>query len=133
MTETEKIVEKFIRAPGGSRYREIFQTLESNHLRPLGKSNTKTLLFQFRGADGTDHDVLAFRLGPPSVMSFPKSHWLSRTEELNQHLGNFSYSERPATTGPVSDSQFSAGQIELNRSTHERVIEVCTRICDGLA
>lgn len=132
MTETEKMVANFLNGLGGSRYREFFNILEANDLRPLGKSNTATLLFQRRENANEVHDVLAFRIGPPPVVSFPKSYWLCRTEELNGHLSNFSYSEKPAIYGPVSDSQYSAGQIEINRATHDRVINVCNSVCDGL-
>ena len=132
MTETEKMVEKFVRGLGGQRYRAIFEILKSNNLHPLGKSNTETLLFQFRGPDSETLDIFAFRLGPPPVISFPKSYWLRRSSELSQHLSNFSYSEKPATTGPVSDSQYSADQVEINRTTHERIIEVCGQICASL-
>jgi hypothetical protein len=132
MTETEKMVEKFVSGLGGQRYREIFEILESNNLRPLSKSNTETLLFQFRGPDSETLDIFAFRLGPPPVISFPKSYWLGHSNELSQHLSNFSFSEKPATTGPVSDSQYSAGQVQITRSTHERIIEICNRICASL-
>ena len=133
MTETQKIVEKFTRGIGGARFEEIFDLLEANQLHPLGKSNTGTLLFQFRCGDGVTHDVLAFRIGPPPVMSFPKSYWLSRASKLNQHLDGFSFSERPATTGPISDSQYSAGQITISKATKERLIKVCKQICEGLS
>ncbi|WP_338590383.1 hypothetical protein VXM60_19370 [Shewanella khirikhana] len=132
MTETEKIVAKFVNGFGGQRYQAIFDILQANNLRPLGKSNTETLLFQFRGSDSMMHDIFAFRLGPPSVISFPKSYWLGRATELNEYLSNFSYSERPATTGPVSSSQNSAGQVEITRSTHERIVEVCSCVCASL-
>ena len=132
VTETEKMLEKFIGGLGGRRFREIFAVLESNGLRPLGKSNTATLLYQLQRGGGDTSDILAFRLGPPPVISFPKSFWLSRSGELGDYLANFSYSEKPPITGPVSDSQYSAGQIELNRQTHERVLDVCARVCSSL-
>ncbi|WP_445946072.1 hypothetical protein [Shewanella sp.] len=132
MTETEKMMNKFVCGFGGQRYREVFEVLESSNLRPLGKSNTETLLFQLRGAHSEMLDIFAFRLGPPPVISFPKSYWLSRVSELSEHLSSFSFSEKPAITGPVSNSQYSAGQVEITRSTHERIIEVCNRVCDSL-
>jgi hypothetical protein len=132
VTETEKMVDKFVGGLGGSRYREIFGLLESNGLRPLGKSNTETLLYQYRSADGVVHDVLAFRRGPPPVISFPSSYWLGRSNELHEHKENFTLAEQPPITGPVSDSQYSAGQIEMNRSTQERIVEVCARVCASL-
>tara|TARA_Y100000782_G_C10125981_1_gene240770 strand:+ start:380 stop:781 length:402 start_codon:yes stop_codon:yes gene_type:complete len=132
MTESEKMFDKFVLGLGGRRYREVFDLLESNGLRALGKSNTETLLYQFRNAEGKVFDVFAFRMGPPPVISFPKSYWLSRRNELGEYLENFSFSEKPAITGVVSDSQYSAGQIEMNRNTQERVVEVCTRVCVSL-
>ena len=132
MTETEKIVAKFVNGLGGGRYREIFDLLQANNRHPLEKSNTATLLFQQRVHAHEVNDVLAFRLGPPAVMSFPKSYWLQRKQGLSSHLSHFSFSEKPAICGPVSDSQYSAGQIELGKSTHERVIDVCNRICESL-
>jgi hypothetical protein len=129
MTATSDMVSKFTSGLGSARYREIFETLESSGLCPLGKSNTETLLFQYRDGTGETLDVFAFRLGPPPVISFPRSYWLSRSSALNENLDNFSYAERPAITGPVSDSQYSAGQIELSRGTQERVVAVCNRVC----
>jgi hypothetical protein len=98
MTETEKMMYKFVSGFGGQRYREIFEVLESSNLRPLGKSNSETLLFQLRGAHSEMQDIFAFRLGPPPVISFPKSYWLSRASELSEHLSYFSFSEKPAIT-----------------------------------
>jgi len=132
MTATETTIRKFTNGLGGSRYRELFEILEASNLRPLGKSNTETLLFQYRNAEGVTYDILAFRLGPPPVISFPKSYWLQHSSALSNYLADFTYSERPATSGPVSDSQYSAGQIELNRSTHDRVVAVCHHICSEL-
>ncbi|WP_146174279.1 hypothetical protein [Pseudomonas sp. GV071] len=132
MTNTEKMLEKFIRGLGGHRYREMFEVLESSDLRPLGKSNTETLLFQLRATNSETLDIFAFRLGPPPVISFPKSYWLDRPSELSGHLSNFTFSEKPAITTLVSDSQYSAGQVEITRSTHKRIIEVCTRVCASL-
>ncbi|WP_286956043.1 hypothetical protein, partial [Pseudomonas sp. UBA7233] len=57
---------------------------------------------------------------------------LGRSSELSAHLSNFSFSEKPAIKGPVSDSQYSVGQVEITRSTHERIIEVCNRVCASL-
>ena len=133
MTVSQQIVEKFTRGIGGARFQEIFDLLEVNHLHPLGKSNSDTLLFQFKGEDGVMHDLLAFRLGPPPVMSFPKSYWLSRAIKLNKYLDDFSFSEKPAITGFISDSQFSAGQIAVSKATQERLIEVCKQVCEGLS
>jgi hypothetical protein len=132
MTHTERMVSKFINSLSGSRYRQIFEILDSHGLRPLGKSNTETLLYQFRDAQRNVADVLAFRLGPPQVISFPKSYWLSRSLELSQYLNDFSYNERPAVAGPVSTSQFSAGQIEITPNTYERIMQVCNNVCTSL-
>ena len=132
MAATERMVVTFTSGLGGSRNREVFQLLEAYSLRPLGKTNTETLLFQYLDAERVMHDILAFRLGPPCVMSFPKSYRLARSAKLYEHLENFIYLERPVTTGPVSDSQYSTGQIEMNRATHERIIEVCKCVCDDL-
>jgi hypothetical protein len=129
MTATDDMVLKFTKGLGSARYCEIFEILESNGLRPLGKSNTETLLFQYREESGETLDVFAFRRGPPPVISFPQSYWLSHSAVLNEIMDNFSYSERPATTGPVSDSQYSAGQIEIGRGTQERVVDVCRTVC----
>ncbi|ENA29091.1 hypothetical protein HMPREF1487_08510 [Pseudomonas sp. HPB0071] len=63
MTETEKMVGKFVSGFGGQRYREIFEVLESSNFRPLGKSNNETLLFQRRGTNSEMLDIFAFRLG----------------------------------------------------------------------
>tara|TARA_R110001592_G_scaffold164750_1_gene398910 strand:+ start:3466 stop:3867 length:402 start_codon:yes stop_codon:yes gene_type:complete len=132
MTETEKVVAKFVSGFGGDRYKKVFDLLESKNLKPLGKSNTATLLFQQRISANEVNDIFAFRLGPPSVISFPKSYWLKRSTDLSTYLSGFSYSEKPPVQGRVSDSQYSAGQIEINRTTHERVMDVCLRVCATL-
>ena len=59
LTDTEKIVTRFVSGLGGQRYKEIFDLLEQYGLKPLGKSNTETLLFQVR--DSTALDIFAFR------------------------------------------------------------------------
>ena len=129
MNETEKMVAKFVGGLGSKRYKEIFSILESHGLKPLGKSNTETLLFQFKDENSDLLDIFAFRMSQPPVISFPKSYWLPRNNELSKYLGNFTYSERPKTEGPVSESQYSAGQIELSRATQERVVAMCKEIC----
>lgn len=132
MTATETIVRKFETSPSGSIFRELFGLLARHGLRPLGKSNTGTLLYQHHRDGGIVDNVFAFRLGPPRVISFPKSYWQSRSVNLGVHLEAFGYAERPPISGPVSESQNSAGQIELNSSTMERVLEICRDICATL-
>lgn len=133
MNVTKKIVDKFVCGLGGNRYRTIFQLLESKGLIPLGKSNSKTLLFQFRSEDGEISDIIAFRAGPPPVISFPKSYWLNHPTRLSGYLSEFLLSEKPSVAGGGADAQYSAGQITLNRETYERIIKVCIRVCDGLS
>lgn len=60
MTETEKIVDKFVRSISGQRYRQIFDILESNGLSPLGATNNNTLLFQLQRTNGEVWDILHF-------------------------------------------------------------------------
>ena len=132
MTATETMVDRFRRSPIAPVFSRIADLLEASGLRPLGKSNTATLLYQWRPTSAEVSDVFAFRLGPPRVISFPKSYWQPRRQILNQHLANFAYSELPPVTGPVSDSQFSAAQVELSRRTEERVMEICRAVCAEL-
>jgi hypothetical protein len=129
MNETEKMVAKYLNGLGSKRYSEIFAILESHGLKPLGKSNTGTLLFQFKDESSGLLDIFAFRLSQPPVISFPQSYWLPRGSELSALLANFTYAERPPIKGHVSESQYSAGQVELSRSTHERVLEMCIEVC----
>ncbi|MBE8232810.1 MAG: hypothetical protein HAW67_03680, partial [Endozoicomonadaceae bacterium] len=90
------------------------------------------LLFQYKSTDGITFDIFAFRMGSPAVISFPKSYWTQRVGELSRYMSDFSYQERPPLKGPVSSSQYSAGQIEISRATQERILSVCIRICDTL-
>ncbi len=129
MTITEDIVESFCQGLGGSRFRHLFDILEEYGLRPLGKSNTATLLYQRIGPGGSTEDIFAFRKSSPHVISFPKSYWTSRSRALGDILDQFQYSEKPAIEGPISESQYSAGQIELSRNTEERIVKMCERIC----
>src|SRR5262245_6257559 len=126
MNQTERAVAKFTNGFNGEIYRSVFALLESHGLRPLGKSNTDTLLFQHHGSGGNVSDVFAFRLGPPPVISFPSSYWNARSGKLSDFLGRFSYMEQQAVTGKVSDSQYSSGQIEIKKGTYERIIQLCT-------
>ena len=132
MTITEEVVENFCRGLGGSRFRRLFDILEEHGLRPLGKGDTATLLYQRIGNDGETEDIFAFRKSSPHVISFPKSYWISRANTLGDMLDQFSYSEKPTIKGFISESQYSAGQIEFGRNTEERIVELCRRVCSGL-
>lgn len=130
-TVTTKTVESFKSGLGGARFAQLFAILEENGLRPLGKSNTGTLLFQAIDNDGTMHDVLAFRREPVSVLSFPKSYWLPRKELRSSLCGAFEPHEQPAVIpGVGSNANESAGQVTINKNTLERVKELCVEVCN---
>ena len=133
MTETERKLEEFSSGFGGARFRELFDLLESYGLLPLGKSNTETLLYQWHRRGATTDDIFAFRKGAPHVISFPKSYWLPRAHVMNEILDRFENSDRPPIRGPVSETQFSAGQVAIRSGTLESIRQFCRDVCDGLA
>jgi hypothetical protein len=131
MTETEKLKSKFTYGLGSTRFIEIFLILEAAGLQPLGKSNTGTLLYQCKTSSGVVLDVFAFRIGP-ALISFPKSYWTTRKTKLSEYLLGFSISDKPATEGFVSTSQYSAGQIKITRNTIEQILVICREVCSSL-
>lgn len=132
-TVTEGKVADFMIQPGGSRFAHLFTILKDMGLGALGKSNTGTLLFQATANDGTVDDVLAFRFEPSSLLSFPKSYWLSRKELRASLCTPFTIGEQPGIKAGVgSFSNESAWQVAINRDTFERVSELCVIVCEGL-
>lgn len=131
LTVTDNVVDEFRSGLGGQRFRRLFDLLGQYGLKPLGKSNTDTLLYQ-KIKNGVALDVFAFRKGSPHVISFPKSYWLNKTAMLSEILNQFEYSEKPATEGHVSESQYSAGQIAFIKNTEDRVVQICRRVCEDL-
>jgi hypothetical protein len=131
VTVTEKTVEEFTKGIGGSRFAELFRILVLYGLRPLGKSNTGTLLFQWIDKNGTAHNVLAFRREPAPVLSFPQSYWQSRKELRSGICATFTSNEQPSTIrGVGSHSNESAGQVALNKDTFERLKATCDDVCN---
>ena len=128
MTATERLRSKFTEGFGGHRFIRIFHIIEAAGYTPLGKSNTKTLLYQRTDPLLGKLDIFAFRLGP-ALISFPKSYWLKHKGELNTHLALFTYFEKLEVKGPVSTSQYSAGQVKITRNTIDRVLSVCSEVC----
>jgi len=132
MTVTERKVEEFSSGLGGARFHELFDLLESYGLRPIGKSNTETLLYQRHRRGATPDGIFAFRKGAPHVISFPKSYWLPRVQVMNEILDRFDPSDRPPIRGPVSETQYSAGQVSIRSGTLEAIRQFCGEVCDRL-
>jgi hypothetical protein len=130
-TITDQKVRAFCVGHRGLRFEALFTILREAGLKPLGKSNTDTLLFQFTSADGVDHDVVAFRKVPKDVLSFPKSYWQPRSGLRAEFCSVYSSTEKPETSSRVgSASQQSAAEIELSSGTLERLKVTCRDICD---
>jgi len=130
MTATDRLKSMFTEGSAGTRFTRIFNILESAGYTPLGKSNTKTLLYQRTSTSFSTLDVFAFRLGP-ALISFPKSYWLKHKAELNTHLALFEYYEKIPVEAPVSTSQYSAGQVKVIMSTMDRVLSICSDVCSA--
>lgn len=132
MTETDKLKNKFTNGLGSVRFIEIFSILEASDLQPLGKSNTDTLLYQYKTSSGEVLDIFAFRFGP-AILSFPKSYWLSHKTKLSGYLSVFLESDKPTLEGFVSTSQYSAGQIKITRNTINQILAICREVSSNLA
>ncbi|QBG36710.1 hypothetical protein [Litorilituus sediminis] len=132
MTETDKLKDKFTNGLSSQRFIEIFSTIEESGLQALGKSNTTTLLYQYRDPSGEVLDIFAFRLGP-ALISFPRSYWLKHKAKLNGYLAQFSEFDKPALEGFISTSQYSAGQVKITRNTIEQILAICTEVCHTLS
>lgn len=133
-TVTDEVVSAFAtNDKPGRRFQEIFKYLAEQGLRPEGKSNSGTLVFQHRDANGNYVDVLAFRRKPEDVLSFPRSYWGSRSNRRETLCNPFDYSERPpVSTGAVGYTNYSVGQISIKSTTQERVMTVCIAVCSDL-
>lgn len=117
----------------GRRFKAIFEYLLERGLKPEGKSNSGTLVFQHRGTDGNFIDVLAFRRKPEDVLSFPRSYWGSRSARRETLCKPFDYAERPAVaTGLVGYTNYSSGQLSIKSITQERILDVCVAVCRDL-
>jgi gentisate 1,2-dioxygenase len=132
MTETDTLKNKFTNGLGSARFIEAFSILEASGLRPLGKSNTRTLLYQYRDSSGVVFDIFAFRLGP-ALISFPESYWLKHKAKLSEYLSLFSYSDKPILEGFISTSQYSAGQIKMTRNTIDQILAICREVSSNLS
>ncbi|MFK0091869.1 hypothetical protein [Pseudomonas sp. NPDC090592] len=133
-TVTQEIVSAFqTQDVRGRRFKAIFDYLVEQGLKPEGKSNCETLPFQYRGADGNQMDVLAFRRGDNDVLSFPRSYWRSRSDRREALCEPFDYSERPSVaTGVVGSTNYSVGQLTIKSATQDRVMAVCAAVCVDL-
>ncbi|MFJ3466652.1 hypothetical protein [Pseudomonas sp. NPDC090201] len=130
---TEEIVNQFTRGLGGKRFRDIFEILSDAGLRPLGKFNTGTLLFQFIDSATATHDVLAFRRSP-DVLSFPISYWSERVQQRLRLCAPFSIQEKLSPLkGVGSTSNFSAGEVVITKESQERIKSLCRNVCIEIA
>ncbi|EJM26842.1 MULTISPECIES: hypothetical protein [Pseudomonas] len=133
-TVTDQIVSAFATDDiPGRRFRAIFDYLLEQGLKPVGKSNSGTLVFQHRGTDGNFIDVLAFRRKPEDVLSFPRSYWGSRSDRREALCKLFDYSESPSVAnGVVGYTNYSSGQLAIKAITQERVMAVCIAVCGDM-
>lgn len=117
----------------GRRFKAIFEYLLEQGLKPDGKSNSGTLVFQHRDMDGNFIDVLAFRRKPEDVLSFPHSYWSRQSNRREALCKPFDHSERPSVaTGVVGYTNYSSGQLAIKSNTQERVMAVCHAVCNDL-
>lgn len=133
-TVTNEIVSAFATNDiPGRRFKAIFDYLLEQGLKPEGKSNSGTLVFQHRDTEGSFIDVLAFRRKPEDVLSFPRSYWGSRSDRREALCKPFDYSESPSVaTGVVGYTNYSSGQLAIKSITLERVMAVCVAVCSDL-
>lgn len=133
-TVTDEIVSAFATNDiPGRRFKAIFDYLLGQGLKPEGKSNSGTLVFQHRDSDGNFIDVLAFRRKPEDVLSFPRSYWSSRSDRREALCKPFDYSERPSVaTGVLGYTNYTSGQLAIKSITKERVMAVCVAVCSDL-
>jgi len=131
---TARVVGAFSASALGAEFLEIFAILTAAGLRPLGKSNTSTLLFQRNQLEGgSPEDVLAFRCEPSAVLSFPISFWGEKEKARAELCVVFDDEEMPRVINrPGSSSRFSAGQVKFDSSTFERIRQLCLQLCTKL-
>ena len=133
-TVTDAIVSDFATNDlPGRRFQTIFEYLLEQGLKPEGKSNSGTLVFQCPDTNGDFIDVLAFRRKPEDVLSFPRSYWGSRSNRREALCKPFDHSERPSVmTGVVGYTNYSSGQLSIKSITQQRVMAVCISVCSDL-
>lgn len=132
LTVTQKVMLSYENGLGGSNFSILFSILKDQGLVPLGKSNTDTLLFQYRNS-GKSQDILAFRRKPYAILSFPKSYWSTRSADLILMCKDFHENEKLLVHARVgSTSQQSAGQLFINTATLQRLKNLCVDICKNI-
>jgi hypothetical protein len=125
---TEQKLVTFQSGLGGKRFKIIFEVLLNAGLKPVGKSNSQTLIFRWKDSFGNEHDVVAFRQSP-DVLSFPRSFWRSRKDHRSSLCSSFGIFEQPPVSANVGPTQESEGQVSLTMSTLERVKTLANDIC----
>lgn len=116
MADTTRIDELLDRDVCG-HLRRLYDCLIEIGLKTKMPTNSKTLLFEGSGQNRKKHGLAAMRSGNASVLSFPKTYWGPRKDELMKAVEHISSRHFIDVQGAVSESQYSAMQIRVSDDT----------------
>ncbi len=122
MGAKDDLLASFIRSDSSGSIRRIHDLLIASGLKFRGSSNSETLLYYFL-KDGEQTGVAALRKG---IFSFPAPFWGSRASLLRAAMSHVESFHHVATSGFVSSSQYSAGQILINAATTPAIETIIT-------
>jgi hypothetical protein len=117
MTQKDILLETLIRKDRTKLLKEIHQTLLEEGFSY--KSQNRTMLYVYKKEGRAALRVLDDEPSCPSVFSFPKNFWNQHEGVLRNMLKVIEAKFKIPTDGPRA--QGSAGQIEINRDTVEKI------------
>lgn len=113
MAAKDDLLNDIIRHDPSGGINEIHSLLVGKGFKYRGGGNSQTLLYYFR-KNGKEIGIAALRKG---VFSLPATFWRARPRSLATVLGTFKSFHRVEVAPAISSSQFSAGQVAINRDT----------------
>ncbi|MDK2126220.1 hypothetical protein [Parachitinimonas caeni] len=124
MGAKEELLQNLSRLDASGGIQRIHTALTSAGLKFKGPSNSQTLLYYFRNG-GREIGVAAMR-GSPSLLSFPRAFWYGRSSLAIALSRASSFYIEP--DGPVSSSQYSAGQLRITTASIETLLSIVNEI-----
>lgn len=129
-TFSEQFKEEFKAGPRGDLFTPLFEILERHGLKAHGSANSHTLLFKWTDNSGEKHNLIAFRKRPSRVVSFPKSYWQSRNEQVGALLQAFELNEKRSPVAGDPSSKESFKEVLLGDKTLEKLKAMCDQLCE---
>lgn len=124
MSQKDVNIASLLDSDRSGRLRQLHDQLVSASLKTKMPSNSSTLLFEVVAKDKSRHGLVAFRSGSSQILSFPRTYWGSRTQDLNEALGKIDHCHFIETDGAFSSSQYSLRQVRVTEHTMKALQDV---------